>query len=154
MNISFNLVWKLVCNFMSLDNKWSKKKLVCNFTSLDTKWSKKKHMQFLIESHVTGTWLWSSPVTLAVLLYWMHLSDEHINGDHFHPRWHRCKSIQIYGRCLWINRNLLYHFSFYLYCVHTSNFATWSGLDFKTNVKVVLFKRENLIKFDVCTQYK
>jgi hypothetical protein len=56
------------------------------------------------------------------------------------------KSIKIYGRCLWINRNLLYHFSFYLYCVQTSNFATWSGLNFKTNVKVVLFKRENLIK--------
>jgi hypothetical protein len=36
-SIWFNLVWKLVCNFMSLDNKWSKKKLVCNFTSLDTK---------------------------------------------------------------------------------------------------------------------
>ena len=56
------------------------------------------------------------------------------------------KSIKIYGRCLWINRNLLYHFSFYLYCVQTSNFATWSGLNFKTNIKVVLFKRENLIK--------
>ena len=56
------------------------------------------------------------------------------------------KSIKIYGRCLWINRNLLYHFSFYLYCVQTSNFATWSGLNFKANVKVVLFKRENLIK--------
>jgi hypothetical protein len=54
--------------------------------------------------------------------------------------------IKIYGRCLWINRNLLYHFSFYLYCVQTSNFATWSGLNFKTNIKVVLFKRENLIK--------
>jgi hypothetical protein len=24
-SIGFNLVWKLVCNFMSLDNKWSKK---------------------------------------------------------------------------------------------------------------------------------
>ena len=56
------------------------------------------------------------------------------------------KSIKIYGRCLWVNRNLLYHLSFYLYCVQTSNFATWSGLNFKTNVKVVLFKRENLIK--------
>jgi hypothetical protein len=42
--------------------------------------------------------------------------------------------------------SILYHFSFYLYCVQTSNFATWSGLNFKTNVKVVLFKRENLIK--------
>jgi hypothetical protein len=41
-SIGFNLVWKLVCNIMSLDNKWSKKKLVCNFTSLDTKWSMKK----------------------------------------------------------------------------------------------------------------
>jgi hypothetical protein len=40
----------------------------------------------------------------------------------------------------------LYHFSFYLYCVQTSNFATWSGLNFKTNIKVILFKRENLIK--------
>jgi hypothetical protein len=39
----------------------------------------------------------------------------------------------LYGRCLWINRNLLYHFSFYLYCGQTSNFATWSGLNFKTN---------------------
>jgi hypothetical protein len=56
------------------------------------------------------------------------------------------KSIKIYGSCLWINRNVLYHFSFYWYCVQTSNFATWSGLNFKTNVKVVLFKRENLIK--------
>jgi hypothetical protein len=45
--------------------------------------------------------------------------------------------LKIYGRCLWINRNLLYHFSFDLY---------WSGLNFKTNVKVVLFKREHLIK--------
>ena len=42
-SIGFNLVWKLVCNFMSLDNKWSKKKLVCNFTSLDTKGSYKKN---------------------------------------------------------------------------------------------------------------
>ena len=40
--IWFNLVWKLVCNFMSLENKWSKNKFVRNFTSLDTKWGKKK----------------------------------------------------------------------------------------------------------------
>jgi hypothetical protein len=58
----------------------------------------------------------------------------------------RLKSIKIYERYLWINRNLLHHFSFYLYCVQTSNFATWSGLNFKTKVEVVLFKWENLIK--------
>jgi hypothetical protein len=58
----------------------------------------------------------------------------------------RLKSIKIFGRCLWINRNLLHHFSFYLYSVQISNFATWSGLNFKTNVEVVLFKWENLIK--------
>jgi hypothetical protein len=40
----------------------------------------------------------------------------------------------------------LHHFSFYLYSVHISNFATWSGLNFKTNVEVVLFKWDNLIK--------
>ena len=40
----------------------------------------------------------------------------------------------------------MHHFSFYLYSAQTSNVATWSGLNFKTNVKVVLFKRENLIK--------
>ena len=36
----------------------------------------------------------------------------------------------------------------YLYSVQTSNFATWSGFDFKANVEVVLFtgKWENLIK--------
>ena len=56
------------------------------------------------------------------------------------------KSIKIYGRCLWINRNVLHHFSFYLYSVQTSNFATWSGLNFKTNVEMVLFKWENLIR--------
>jgi hypothetical protein len=56
------------------------------------------------------------------------------------------KSIKIYGICLWINRNLLHHFSFYLYSAQTSNVATWSGLNFKTNVEVVLFKSENLIK--------
>ena len=39
--VQFSL--KIVCNFMSLDNKWSKKKLVCKFTSLDTKWSNKKN---------------------------------------------------------------------------------------------------------------
>jgi hypothetical protein len=58
----------------------------------------------------------------------------------------RLKSIKIFGRCLWINRNVLYHFSFYLYSVQISNFATWSGLNFKTNVEVVLFKWENLTK--------
>ena len=40
----------------------------------------------------------------------------------------------------------MHHFSFYLYSVHISNFATWSGLNFKTNVEVVLFKWDNLIK--------
>jgi hypothetical protein len=57
----------------------------------------------------------------------------------------RLKSITIFGRFLWISRNLLHHFSFYLYSVQISNFATWSGLNFKTNVEVVLFKWENLI---------
>jgi hypothetical protein len=35
-------------------------------------------------------------------------------------------SITIFGRCLWINRNVLHHFSFYLYTgsVQISNFAT------------------------------
>jgi hypothetical protein len=51
-----------------------------------------------------------------------------------------------YTEDVWINRNLLHHFSFYLYSVWTSNFATWSGLNFKTNVKMVLFMWENLIK--------
>jgi hypothetical protein len=46
--------------------------------------------------------------------------------------------ITIFGRCLWINRNVLHHFSFYLYSVQISNFATWSGLNFKTNVEVYL----------------
>jgi hypothetical protein len=32
--------------------------------------------------------------------------------------------IKIYGICLWINRNLLHHFSFYLYNAQTSNVAT------------------------------
>jgi hypothetical protein len=58
----------------------------------------------------------------------------------------RLKSIKIYGICLWMNRNLMHHFSFYLYSAQTSNVATWSGFNFKRNVKVVLFKRENLIK--------
>ena len=40
----------------------------------------------------------------------------------------------------------MHHFSFYLYSVQTSNFATWSGFNIKTNVEVVLFKWENLIK--------
>jgi hypothetical protein len=40
----------------------------------------------------------------------------------------------------------LHHFSFYLYSVQTSNFATWSGFNIKTNAEVVLFKWENLIK--------
>jgi hypothetical protein len=32
-SIRFNLVWKFVCNFMSLDTKWSKKNpRTCNFT--------------------------------------------------------------------------------------------------------------------------
>ena len=35
---------------------------------------------------------------------------------------------------------------FYIYCVQTSHCATWSGFNFKTNVEVVLFKWENLIK--------
>ena len=56
------------------------------------------------------------------------------------------KSIKIYGICLWINRNLLHHFSFYLYSAQTSNVTTWSRLNFKTNVEVVLFKSEHLIK--------
>ena len=34
----------------------------------------------------------------------------------------------------------------YLYSVQISNVATWSGLNFKTNVEVVLFKWENVIK--------
>ena len=58
----------------------------------------------------------------------------------------RLKSIKIYGICLWINRNSLHHFSFYLYSAQTSNVTTWSRLNFKTNVEVVLFKSENLIK--------
>jgi hypothetical protein len=53
------------------------------------------------------------------------------------------KSIKIYGICLWINRNLLYHFSFYLYSAQTSNVATWSGLNFKTNVEVVDVKKHH-----------
>ena len=40
----------------------------------------------------------------------------------------------------------MHHFSFYLHSVHTSNFATSRGLIFKTNVEVVLFKQEKLIK--------
>jgi hypothetical protein len=40
----------------------------------------------------------------------------------------------------------LHHFSFYLYSVQISNFATWSGFNFKTNVDVVLFKWEILNK--------
>ena len=56
------------------------------------------------------------------------------------------KSITIFGRCLWIDRNLLHHFSFYLYIVQILNFVIWSGLNFKTNIEVVLFKWENLIK--------
>jgi hypothetical protein len=64
-------------------------------------------------------------------------------------KWHNCipQDIDTSCRlCLWINRNLLHHFSFYLYSAQTSNVATWSGLNFKTNVEVVLFKSENVIK--------
>ena len=45
-----------------------------------------------------------------------------------------------------LNTNLLHHFSFYLYSVQISNFVTWSGFNFKTNVEVVLFKWEILNK--------
>jgi hypothetical protein len=43
------------------------------------------------------------------------------------PEKHRfieIKSITIFGKCLWIKRNVLHHFSFYLYSVQISNFAT------------------------------
>ena len=51
-----------------------------------------------------------------------------------------------YTRYVWINTNVLHHFSCYLYSVQTSNFATGSGINLKTNVKVALFKWANLIK--------
>jgi hypothetical protein len=65
-SIGFNLVWKFVCNFMSLNNKWSKKKFLCNFTSLDTKGSKKNptYMQFYIAIAGIGPYrLWLLPIT-------------------------------------------------------------------------------------------
>ena len=58
-----------MCNIMSLDNKWIKKKLVCNFPSLDTKRSKKNntYMQFYIAIGIAGIGpyrLWLLPVTV------------------------------------------------------------------------------------------
>ena len=54
-SIGFNLVWKLVCNFMSLDNKWSQKK-------------KPTYMQFYIAIAGIGPYrLWLLPQGLAVI---------------------------------------------------------------------------------------
>jgi hypothetical protein len=64
-------------------------------------------------------------------------------------KWHNCIPQDIDTSCRYDNDPRWFPQAMDVtesYSVQISNFATWSLLNFKTNVEVVLFKWENLIK--------